>query len=494
MDARLLWSPLESRLTDRCKRRGGVADARRLGDLKCSRTRWTWSPSAPCTSAYNGVHYQGVWTGGTAVIGANVPSSTQYFAEGFTGPSFDEYLTILNPGGAQADLTFSFQTQEAGLITRTGSVPARSRATFDVNALLGMNFQHSTKIESTQPIVAERPMYFDYIGVGNAHWNGGHCVMGAPSLSSQYYFAEGTTRGWFWWPAHWGFEEWLTLQNPNDSTITVTAEYQLGPGQGGPITKTYSIGAGRRYTAYAPFEVGIGKDVSVKVTSDSTFFAERPMYFSYQGFGGLNWVGGSCVIGSFAPASEWMFAEGNTNRNGSTGFDEWLTLQNPFNADSHVEITYLSESGVLPVKTVTVPAHKRATVCVNYDNHPQFPGGAGPNHTLSCRVAVVDGPDIVAERPMYFKFESGLDGGHDTVGYQDVCIDNQRSIDTAIAMYYTDFNRNPDNLQELVQNGYLLEKCLHCPQGGTYTLMPGQHSYDLCHPSCSVHGYYRDYL
>lgn len=179
-------------------------------------------------------NYNGEWTGGHDTMGAAAPSLERYFAEGYTGPGFDEYICVLNPGNTAADLTFHFQTQEAGEITKGGySVGPHTRGTFKVNDVLGSDHQTSLKLDSSLPVVAERPMYFNYNGV----WTGGHCVMGAPALSKEYYFAEGTTRA--------GFEEWITLQNPGAAAIEVEAVYQLGAGQGASVTKSYTIGTGR---------------------------------------------------------------------------------------------------------------------------------------------------------------------------------------------------------------------------------------------------------
>lgn len=335
--------------------------------------------------------YDGL-SGGSDVMGATAPSRTWYFAEGYTGPGFEEYVCVLNPGSSAADLTFRFQTQEAGEIAKTGyKVGAHTRATFKVNDVLGPNYQASLKLESSQPVVAERPMYFNYQG----QWTGGHCVMGAPELSREYYFAEGTT--------HAGFHEWLTLQNPNTTAITVDATYQLGAGQGANVNKSYTIGAGQRRTVFVESEVGAEKDVSVKLASAADFLAERPMYFNYQGA----WTGGHCVIGAASAGAEWIFAEGCTG----DGFHEWLCIQNPGASEATVEITYLTQgAGVLPVRTVKVPAGSRQTVFVN--------ASAGEGYQLSTRLEVTAGPDVVVERPMYFNFGGHWTGGHDVMGFR----------------------------------------------------------------------------
>lgn len=329
------------------------------------------------------------WTGGHDVLGATGTSTTWYFAEGYTGSGFDEYVCVLNPGDIQAEITFNFQTQEAGEQQRAGVVPGHSRSTFKVNELLGADYQTSLMLVSNQPVVAERSMYFNY----NGEWTGGHCVMGSPSTTTECFFAEGTTRA--------GFHEWLTLQNPGPEDISIEAVYQLGLGQGDNVIKSYAVGAGRRATIFVADEVGVEKDVSISLSSSMPFLAERPMYFNYNG----EWTGGHCVIGCSTIASEWFFAEGYTG----DGFHEWLCLQNSGTEDASVQIVYLTqEAGALPPRTISVPAASRQTVFVNTD--------AGDGYQLSTRIVVTAGSRIVAERPMYFNY-SGWTGGHDVMGF-----------------------------------------------------------------------------
>jgi SpoIID/LytB domain protein len=342
-------------------------------------------------------NYRGNWTGGSDAAGTTSPANTWYFAEGYTGTGFEEWVCVLNPGDNQANMTFRFQTQEEGeKVVGNLSVPPHSRRTFSVNNLLGKAYQTSLKLESDQQVIAERPMYFDYLGTAAHHWTGGHDVMGINSLSKQYYLAEGTTRT--------GFEEWLTLQNPNAGDITVNATYQLGPGQGAPIDKSYVVPANSRRTVYVPNEVGRDKDVSVLVSSSDDFLAERPMYFDYT-FGGGHWTGGHCVIGSPQTSNDWLFAEGYTGE----GFNQWLCLQNPGDQDSTVSITYYTqEAGALADRAETIPARSRKTIMVNQH--------AGANYQLSTEVKVTAGPGIVAERPMYFNYMHSRDGGSDSLG------------------------------------------------------------------------------
>jgi hypothetical protein len=337
------------------------------------------------------------WTGGHDVIGAVAPGLNWYFAEGYTGPGFDEYVCVFNPGDSPAALVFRFQTQESGEKVKTGYiVPAHSRSTFKVNDILGSNYQSSLKLESDRPVVAERPMYFDYSSISRQNWTGGSCVMGAPAPAKRYYFAEGTTLNT---PGNGEFEEWLTLQNTSAGPITIDATYQLDNGRSGNVTRSYIVEAGTRQTVYVPSEVGVNKDVSVLLTCGSDFLAERPMYFNYGGV----WTGGDCVIGSTSTSTRWFFAEGYTGPD----FAEWLTLQNPGTQDASVEITYFTlESAAKGPYKVDVPAGTRYTVNVNEQ--------AGMGLQLSAQV-VSDKP-VVAERPMYFNYNGVWTGGHDVLG------------------------------------------------------------------------------
>ncbi|MEW6554169.1 MAG: hypothetical protein AB1384_07785 [Actinomycetota bacterium] len=341
------------------------------------------------------------WTGGHDVVGAATPAPTWYFAEGYTGPGFDEYICVLNPGDDPADLAFRFQTQEEGEIVVTGeSVPARSRRTFKVNQLLeGKGFQTSLALESSQPVVAERPMYFDYLGPDAAvprHWTGGHCVMGATELASEYFFAEGTTRS--------GFEQYLTLQNPGQTDISVHAVYM--PDTGGTMEADYRVPASERATVYVPQEVGEGRDVSVRLTCSEPFLAERPLYFDYTGTGDWHWTGGHCVIGATGAAATWFFAEGYTG----AGFEEWICIQNPGDETAEVTITYFPEGGGAPIvrEQPVIAANSRSTVYVNHD--------AGPG--LSISAMITSDEPVICERPMYFSFgPGGWTGGHDVLGF-----------------------------------------------------------------------------
>jgi hypothetical protein len=270
-------------------------------------------------------------------------------------------------------------------------VNPNTRATFKARDQIGPGKNAGLFLESDQDVVVERSMYFDYQGLAQNNWTGGHVVVGVNSPAKDWYFAEGTTRG--------GFEEWLCLQNPGWEPITVDATYMPGSGQGGPVGKSYTVPAQQRLTVSVNKELGPDKDVSVKLSSSADFIAERPMYFDYRGV----WDGGHDVLGANTPATTWFFADGYTGDN----FDEWLCLQNPGTDTANVTITYYPTSGTPISKPHTVSPNSRLTVNVNND--------AGSNLEISTKVSS-DKP-IITERPMYFAYQGVWTGGHDVVGY-----------------------------------------------------------------------------
>jgi hypothetical protein len=120
-------------------------------------------------------NYAGSWNGGHCVVGLPQPQRSFYFAEGYTGRgSFVEYLTVMNPNSSEAHLSVTYMFRNGTTQTQDLTVGATTRATVNVNSVVGDDQEVSVRITSDQPVVCERPIYFNYAG----SWNGGHCVVG----------------------------------------------------------------------------------------------------------------------------------------------------------------------------------------------------------------------------------------------------------------------------------------------------------------------------
>jgi hypothetical protein len=333
--------------------------------------------------------YHGWCKDGTVELGPNAPRKTWYLAEGATHPGFEEWICIQNPGATSANVVITYMfpggaTQQQGLV-----VAPNSRSTVDVNSAVGLYKDVSAKVESTQPIVAERPMYFNYHG----GWDGGSISSGTGSLSPVWYLAEGATQP--------GFEEWISLMNPNATATDAQITYMF-PG-GATQKQVVHMAPTSRETVLVNNVVGPNKDVSAKVEATVPIIAERPMYFLYHGA----WTGGDSQIGATAPNTSWFLSEGTTRNNQNDGsFEEWISIQNPGDKIARVHFKYMFPGGATREASKAIGPHARETVLVN--------SVVGPNQDVSVQMDSDQG--IVVERPLYFNYHNGITGGDVELG------------------------------------------------------------------------------
>jgi hypothetical protein len=246
-------------------------------------------------------NYRSTVTGGHVVLGVTAPRTAWYFAEGYTGTGFDEYLAIFNPHDRQVNVTVSYYKGDASTRTVTFVVNRRARETVAVHEDArgigrpgGAAAAVSAKVETNDSggIVVERAMYFTYY----TGWTGGHITLGAAAPRTRWYFAEGYTGD--------GFDEFLTIMNPSttDATIRITY-YRTGAA---PLQKTLTAPANRRTTVTVHDTAqGVGRGWPVSALVESTngvgVLVERPMYFNYPGgdniYGYYSATGGHVAFG-----------------------------------------------------------------------------------------------------------------------------------------------------------------------------------------------------
>ncbi|MCG2820069.1 MAG: hypothetical protein L6433_13930 [Actinomycetia bacterium] len=326
------------------------------------------------------------WKGGHIAMGLNSLQKEFYFAEGTTRRNdtdgiFDEWLTIQNPSDDIANVKIIYMLGTGDNIEKEYQVIPHSRSTVNVPNDVGLQQDVSTKIESDVPIAAERPMYFNYHGFAEE----GHNVVGIPSPSKTWYFAEGSTQA--------GFEEWITIQNPNNEDAKLKFKYMTSTGE--IIEKEKEVPKRSRHTVDVPLDAGKGKDISVEIASDVPVVCERPMYFNYKG----KWRGGSNVMGATTLSDTFYIAEGATIEN----FDTYYTAANPSGDRVDITIKYMFGDGETEEKMYTLEAHSRLTINVNSE--------IGGGKDVSSEITTSDGSKIMVERPMYFDYH-GMSGGH----------------------------------------------------------------------------------
>ncbi|MBN2026812.1 MAG: hypothetical protein JW854_08655, partial [Actinobacteria bacterium] len=306
-----------------------------------------------------------------------------YFAEGYTGPGFDEYILVLNPWFYSNEMRLTLYDAEGGEQTYDYWLLPASRLTVHVNDL-APGKDVSVKVETSQEAVAERAMYFDYAGR-----KGGHCALGSPSPSQTWFFAEGYTGP--------GFDEWLLLYNPSVSDRTATVTYRFT--DGAQMQANYIMRAGSRFSVHVNCECP-DREVAIKVASGGEgLLAERAMYFDYRG----SWDGGHCTGGARYPAERWDLAEGYTG----AGFETWVLIQNtsPYEA-AEIRMAFMSGAGIASTRAYELTPGSRTTI---YLNDITSPGD------VSVSLYSSNGVPVIVERAMYFDY-NGITGGSASMG------------------------------------------------------------------------------
>ena len=328
--------------------------------------------------------------GGTCAEGCVDASQTWFFAEGYTGEGFQEWLCLLNPQDqvTPIDLNLLFVSGDSQLVEL--DLPPQSRTTLDINAYAGAGKEVSLSLESELPILAERPMYFTYRG----QWKGCTTSTGTTSLSEQWFFAEGCTRE--------GFEEWLLLANPSEVEAHVDIGFILEDGEF--ISLYLPLPGNSRRTVFVNQAVGEGHDVYTYVGSYNPISAERVMYFDYHGM----WPGGHASTGFTQPQTTYLFAEGYTG----AGFEEWLSIYpiiDPPGSFCDIDIKCLFSSGADETHGLRLDTDKRYTININ-----QL---VGEGKEVSLELTGTS--DFFAERAMYFNYNGHCRGGHVSRGAEN---------------------------------------------------------------------------
>ncbi len=311
--------------------------------------------------------------GGHVSRGTAASHTDWYFAEGYTGGGFDEYILVFNPEEVATSFDLEMMLPDGSSHISAFNIGPKTRVTFHVDDFPGMSDTNvSVHVHAQGPVVAERAMYFDYNGK-----TGGHVSLGVNEPAKEWYFAEGYTGG--------GFDEYILVLNPNTRDAVVTLDFMKPDGS--VYSQDFPARAGSRITINVDAAPDMGDtDVSVRLRSDLPVVAERAMYFGYA-----ECPGGHVQAGCTDPGILRFFAEGYTSR----FFDTYLLVMNPNEYDLPVVVTFCRPDGSTVGQPMMVGPHSRATLKVNLV--PDL-----SSSEFSIRVDT-GGPAVV-ERAMYFSY------------------------------------------------------------------------------------------
>jgi parallel beta-helix repeat protein len=210
--------------------------------------------------------------------GTTTAANDYYLAEGCTGFGFTTYVLIQNPQPTPTDVTIYYQATAGPVAGPSFNMPANSRKTVCVNdttAIPGPDPSFSTRVHGSQPIIAERAMY----------WNGGadagqvcHDSIGLDQPHTAWFLADGQTSE--------GRETFTLVQNPNDEDVHVEITYMTPDGTGN-VVKDEIIPASSRRTFNMADHAGISGRAAIQVTCGfgKKVMVERAMYWNSRGTG-----------------------------------------------------------------------------------------------------------------------------------------------------------------------------------------------------------------
>jgi hypothetical protein len=243
---------------------------------------------------------------GHDALGVATPSTTWYFAEGFTGGhadvAFETFLLLANTGTTDAVATVDYLLTTGEVVTIDYPVAARSRFTVwvdqegrTVDSRLA-TAAFGIRVTSTEPIVVERSMYWgapslEDPGTPVMPWVEGHATAGADAPAASWAFAEGQ-QGVFG-ATGTTYDSFFLLANLNMTPIAVQATFVREDGSG--IVREVCVPANARtniWTAEHPELSGHRFATFLATVSSATcagaggetFVAERAVYVG-PGFG-----------------------------------------------------------------------------------------------------------------------------------------------------------------------------------------------------------------
>jgi uncharacterized repeat protein (TIGR01451 family) len=136
--------------------------------------------------------------------GVTAMATHWFFAEGATGPFFDCFILLANPGTQPANVTINYLLDDGRTFTKEYTVPAEGRYTVYVDAEeipAGSGNRPletvavSSTVSSNQPIIAERAMWWPGPAMGGEVWTEAHNSPGATQTGTRWALAEGEVGG-----------------------------------------------------------------------------------------------------------------------------------------------------------------------------------------------------------------------------------------------------------------------------------------------------------
>ncbi len=212
-------------------------------------------------------------------------------------------------------------------------------------------------------------------------------VTDAPTPTpTAWYLAEGSS--------NWGYETFVTIENPNSKAVTAQVTYMTDEG---PVGRPdLRLPACSQTTINPRNDIG-ARDFSTKVVCrDGKMLAvDRRMIWTGPGAPSQE---GSSSIAVTAPSLSWFLPEGSSK----WGFETWLLIQNPNSKPASCTITFMREGEGPKGVTKTVQANSRASFNMESEIGAK-----------DASIRVTSKTPVIAERAMY---RNNRREGHESIG------------------------------------------------------------------------------
>jgi hypothetical protein len=264
----------------------------------------------------------------------------------------------------------------------------------------------NTRTPNCSGIVAERPMYFNAMGIKS-----GSDVVGITHTGTTFYFADlavGNEAG------GGSYTSFIPILNPGSSPAIVTVHYFANGQQVG--SQQVTVASNARGTIFpANAMPALPLHVAVMLQASQPVVVERSTYFRNIHSGNAGVVSGANdVVGMLNISNDWLFAEGFTG----AGFQQNFVITNldPRMTQANVTINLEYTDGTRRSYNVLVKTQSQLIWNVNMNAlHPT-------SQSVSAEITS-GGVNIIVERQMFFKYNHVSNGrslqvigGTDVVG------------------------------------------------------------------------------
>lgn len=324
-------------------------------------------------------------------IGSSSPATRWLFSEGCTQGEFRTYILVQNPNYEPAGINIRLLRDDGHVADVPVHMEEASRFTLDAGSVAGFeSCSFSAEVTSSLPVVSERSMYFEYIGITD-----GHNTIGSRGPRFSWFMAEGYTGE--------GFTTYILIGNPSDRDANVSIRFMREDSR--EFSFNVTVRAYSRWTLRANDIPEIdNSSFMTSISSDVPIVAERAVYVN-----SATKAGGHCTIASNELSEEWYFAEGFC----APEQDSYLLMGNPNQNDVNAEIRLTREDGHSRILNYTVEKRSRSTLHIN--TLDDFANSA-------FSICISSSSPIVAERAVYFSRGPNFKGSYCSVGASEASV------------------------------------------------------------------------